>query len=194
MAVSDIPGVMVIDGLAFTAPWKASGYEYEITANQLAHYQILAWHQPQSQCLVGYVGHWLLTGEAHISTLAVHPDWQRLGLGEALLLAALSLANNQGAHLSTLEVRRSNVAAQHLYANYRFAQVGVRRRYYRDNGEDALILTSPPFDAAYAALLQERVTAVTMTFNQLRPSDRPCVQVQRQPTSETALESQKGMQ
>lgn len=176
MAVGDIAAVMTIDRLAFTAPWKASGYEYEITANEIAHYQVLL-YQDARTCLVGYVGHWLMSGEAHISTLAVHPAWQGMGLGEALLLRCLDQATRQGAGQATLEVRRSNIPAQKLYKRYRFQQVGVRPRYYRDNREDALILTSPPFDASFTQFLGERATAVAERLTHVRREGRPCVQL-----------------
>jgi ribosomal-protein-alanine N-acetyltransferase len=92
--------------------------------------------------VVGYAGYWFVVDEAHISTIAVHPEWRGRGVGEHLLVHLLGQALDLGAVAATLEVRVSNTAAQNLYRKYGFEQVGRRRRYYRDNGEDALLMTA----------------------------------------------------
>jgi len=89
---------------------------------------------------------WLMVDEAHITTFAVHPAWRRQKLGERLLLAFLDLARDRHAREATLEVRLSNVAARRLYEKYGFRPVGLRPRYYSDNNEDALIMTTDPLD------------------------------------------------
>jgi len=107
-----------------------------------------------------------MAGEAHISTIAVQPNWRRLGIGELLLVAMLDRATELEADMATLEVRVSNVTAQNLYRKYGFRQVGLRRRYYRDSDEDALImsterLTSASFQSHFQQLkraLRERLT------------------------------------
>ena len=91
--------------------------------------------------MVGYAGFWLIVDEAHIGTIAVHPLWRQRGLGEKLLVTLLRQARELGAVLATLEVRPGNQAAQRLYRRHGFAEVGQRKRYYQDNGEDALLLT-----------------------------------------------------
>ncbi|HSL77373.1 MAG TPA: GNAT family N-acetyltransferase, partial [Candidatus Limnocylindrales bacterium] len=83
---------------------------------------------------------------AHITTFAVHPAWRRQRVGERLLLAFLDIATDQGAHEATLEVRLSNLAARKLYEKYGFRPVGLRPRYYSDDHEDALIMTTLPLD------------------------------------------------
>ena len=83
--------------------------------------------------------------DAHISTIATHPDWRGRGLGELLLVSLLECGEAQGAWQATLEVRASNAIAQALYGKYLFKKVGVRKRYYSDNGEDAIIMTTPRF-------------------------------------------------
>ncbi len=93
--------------------------------------------------LIGLAGFWLMADEAHVSTIAVHPDWRGLGLGEWLLLHLIEQSQNLGAQVATLEVRPSNHAALALYDKYQFEEVGRRRHYYNDNNEDALILTTP---------------------------------------------------
>jgi ribosomal-protein-alanine N-acetyltransferase len=99
----------------------------------------------------------VILDEGHISTIAVHTQWRGRGLGEWMLVAMIDAAVLRGAEEITLEVRVSNRIAQNLYEKYAFAQVGLRKRYYHDNNEDALIMTTPrvsdrAFAAQYAAL------------------------------------------
>src|SRR5258706_15089541 len=91
---------------------------------------------------------WLMGDEAHITSCAVHPAGRRQVSGERLLVAFLDLAADRHAREATLEVRLSNVAARRLYEKYGFRPVGIRPRYYSDNGEDALIMTTEPLDEA----------------------------------------------
>lgn len=93
--------------------------------------------------VVGYGGFWLMVDEAHISTIASHPQWRGRGIGELLLMTMVDGAVEMGARFVTLEVRVSNAVAQALYRKYDFEQVGIRRGYYSDNREDALIMTTP---------------------------------------------------
>jgi ribosomal-protein-alanine acetyltransferase len=92
--------------------------------------------------IVGYAGLWLMVDEAHVTTFAIHPDHRRQGLGERLLLALLDIAIERGASEATLEVRLSNLPARRLYEKFGFRPVGIRPRYYTDNNEDALIMTT----------------------------------------------------
>ena len=96
------------------------------------------------ESIVGYTGMWLMVGEAHITTIAVDPAYRSEGIGELLLLALLELALDLDAHEATLECRVSNTIAQRLYRKYTFHDAGIRKRYYSDDGEDALIMTSEP--------------------------------------------------
>ncbi len=106
--------------------------------------------------IVGYGGLWLMVDEAHISTIASHPEWRGRGVGELLLVAMIDRAAEIGANVVTLEVRVTNTRAQSLYRKYAFDVVGQRRGYYSDNGEDALIMTTPPItSASYNRLFQE---------------------------------------
>jgi [ribosomal protein S18]-alanine N-acetyltransferase len=95
--------------------------------------------------VVGFAGMWMFVDEAHVSTIASHADWRGYGIGELLLLTLLREAQRRNAVFATLEVRVSNVVAQNLYKKYSFVEVGRRKRYYRDNGEDALIMTVQNF-------------------------------------------------
>ena len=153
MRLSDIPTVMAIEEAAFPVPWRASAYEYEITKNRVASYQVLtAQIGDQPLRVLGYGGYWRLADEAHISTIAVDSKWQGQGLGELLLLSMLLLCYREQAQIATLEVRQSNVSAQSLYKKYLFEVVGERRRYYQ-NREDAIIMTVSPLDNSYKKFL-----------------------------------------
>jgi len=106
--------------------------------------------RPSDEYVVGMAGFWIMVDEAHITTIATRYAYRRQGIGEWLLIAVLDKAMELKANVMTLEVRISNKPAQELYTKYAFKNVGVRRRYYTDNGEDALImttemLTSEPF-------------------------------------------------
>ena len=92
--------------------------------------------------IYGYAGLWLMVDEAHITTIAVRPEYRGKGLGELVLCGLVDTALEVGARIMTLEVRVSNTVAQNLYLKYGFKQSGLRRRYYSDNNEDALIMTA----------------------------------------------------
>jgi ribosomal-protein-alanine N-acetyltransferase len=165
MEIEDIPEVMVIEKDSFPLPWSAAAYRYELNQNDLSHYVVVRWREltreaaraswldrwlkrtkPDWPSLVGYGGFWTLGDEAHVSTIAVRPDWRGHGFGELLLAAMIDLALSLNVQIVTLEVRVSNFVAQNLYRKYLFKEVGRRRRYYHDNGEDALIMTTPRID------------------------------------------------
>jgi ribosomal-protein-alanine N-acetyltransferase len=173
MRLSDVPQVMAIERVSFPLPWPERAYRYELSQNTTSHYVVLrrapmsnakGWQQPLKRFLrrdlhtpvLGYGGYWLIAGEAHISTLAVATEYRRQGLGELLLYCMLKRAAATDAFEATLEVRVSNHTAQNLYRKYGFENVGRRRRYYQDNGEDALIMTVHDFHGdLYQARLQE---------------------------------------
>ncbi|HEX6479624.1 MAG TPA: ribosomal protein S18-alanine N-acetyltransferase [Ktedonobacteraceae bacterium] len=95
---------------------------------------------PDLASIVGFAGLWLMVDEAHITTIAMHPDYRRQGLGELMLASLIDISYDIGAKWVTLEVRVSNYAAQNLYRKYGFREAGLRHRYYSDNQEDALIM------------------------------------------------------
>lgn len=97
--------------------------------------------------VVGYAGIWMMADEAHVTTIASHPSVRGKGVGELLLLGLIDRALALGARWMTLEVRVSNLVAQNLYTKYTFKEMGVRRRYYSDNGEDALVMWTDALDA-----------------------------------------------
>ena len=96
---------------------------------------------PDRQYITGFAGFWLMAGETHITNIAVREIYHRRGIGELLLISILDLAVELNAHMMTLEVRASNTAAQSLYSKYGFNEVGLRHGYYRDNKEDAVLMS-----------------------------------------------------
>ncbi len=138
MRLEDLDAIMAIEGNSFPTPWPRSGYEHELTRNEHAHYQVLL--GPEEQ-IIGYGGQWLVAGEGHISIMAVDPAWRGHGLGELLLSTLVQQAEEAGAERVLLEVRVGNLTAQALYQKYQFVEVGRRPNYYRDTGEDALLMT-----------------------------------------------------
>jgi len=147
MRFDDIPRVMAIDSLSFPNPWPESTYRFEISENPSAHLLVLEVQPDADQVqIAGFAGYWFIIDEAHISTLAVHPEWRGRGLGQHLLRGLLREAAWRGALSATLEVRAGNRVAQRLYARHGFAVVGRRLGYYSDNSEDALLMTTHEFD------------------------------------------------
>lgn len=140
MRTGDLPEVEAIERASFTTPWPPNAYRSELEDNRLASYLVAR----VEGRVVGYAGMWLMVDEAHITTFAVHPGWRRRRIGERLLLAMLDLAAARRAREATLEVRVSNLAARRLYEKYGFRPVGIRPRYYSDDGEDAIVMTTEP--------------------------------------------------
>jgi ribosomal-protein-alanine N-acetyltransferase len=140
MRSSDIPAVHAIERASFPLPWPSYAFRQELENNRLAHYLVVR----AGQEVVAYAGIWMMIDEAHITTFAVLPEWRRQRIGARLLLALMDLAIRLGAREATLEVRLSNLPARRLYEAFGFRPVGVRPRYYSDNGEDALIMTTEP--------------------------------------------------
>jgi ribosomal-protein-alanine N-acetyltransferase len=159
LTLSDLEQVMEIEPVAFGSHhWSRQSFTNELT-NSTGHY--FAARDCQDQRILGYSGFWLIGEEAHITTLAVHPDFRRLHVGERLLVNDIIQARKVGADWITLEVRVSNESAQRLYGKYSFRSLGVRRNYYQDNGEDALLLwtdrlSSPDFLTLFKKRVKER--------------------------------------
>ncbi len=164
MTVADIPGVHAIERASFPVPWPAYAFRQELETNKLARYLVVC----AGSRTVGYGGIWLMVDEAHVTTFAVLPSWRRKGVGARLMLALMDLSLEVGANVVTLEVRLSNIPARTLYQRFGFRPVGVRPRYYSDNGEDALIMTTDPI--ATPAMLA-RVAALRERFAQEDAAD-----------------------
>lgn len=136
MTAQDIPAVLEIERRSFATPWPREAYTHELDHNRTAVYVVAR----QDEAAVGYAGMWVVMDEAHITTIAVDPPLRGLGIGERLLIGLIDRAIERGARWIQLEVRQSNMVAQRLYHKYGFREVGIRRHYYSDNGEDAVVM------------------------------------------------------
>jgi [ribosomal protein S18]-alanine N-acetyltransferase len=150
MQVEDVPVVCELEKASFSTPWSSDTYRRELTHNQHSYYYVIRPDAAQAASLppvLAYGGYWLFGDEAHIVTIATHPEWRRHHLGEWMLVELLAAARTEGTRHATLEVRVGNRAAIALYTKYGFVEVGLRKRYYRDNNEDARLLTLFNIDA-----------------------------------------------
>lgn len=160
----DIDAMTELDATCFSAPWSRASFEAELTTNQLAWYLVAeelvptceepdgepvtaADGEPGSKAdndqvgiLVGYAGLWAIEDEGHITNVAVHPDYRRMHLGSVLVELLIAQTRQEGLRRYTLEVRASNQAAITLYEKFGFVSAGVRKGYYEDNNEDAMIM------------------------------------------------------
>jgi ribosomal-protein-alanine N-acetyltransferase len=146
MEVDDLDTIMPLERVAFADPWTRRMYFSDLTDNPLATYRVIrAGDDADLPPILAWGGFWLLVDEAHIATVASHPQYRGCGLGQWLVVSLMEQAQDRGARVATLEVRASNLSAQKLYDKLGFDVVGMRRKYYRD-GEDGLIMTTPPLD------------------------------------------------
>lgn len=136
MTVDDIPQVQLVERKCFTTPWSRSIFISEVTRNDNAVYLVAE----VGELIVGYVGIWIILDEGHITNIGVHPDFQRQGIGRGLMDHITVAATLRGVTAMTLEVRVSNYAAQALYNQLGFVPSGIRKQYYQDDKEDALIM------------------------------------------------------
>lgn len=155
MRVADIDAVQRVERASFPVPWPAYALRQEVETNRLARYLVVR----AGDDIVAYAGVWLLVDEAHVTTFAVLPEWRRRGIGGRLMVAVMRLAAQLNARVATLEVRLSNMPARALYQRFGFRPVGVRPRYYSDNGEDALIMTSGELDSPEMEARMEALAA-----------------------------------
>lgn len=151
MRRSDVPAVSAIERRCYPTPWHENAYYAEL-ANRSACYLVARLDGE----VVGYGGMWVIMDEAHITTLAVDPAQQGKKIGERLLHAMLEEAILHGASRATLEVREHNVKAQNLYRKYGFREAAIRKNYYTDNQENALVMWVDDLrDPAYRNRLRE---------------------------------------
>ncbi|MCM3603356.1 ribosomal protein S18-alanine N-acetyltransferase [Robertmurraya korlensis] len=136
MKEEDIDQILKIEELSFATPWTRQSFENELNLNQFAVYLVLE----KEGKIVGYCGMWLIVDEAHITNIAVLPEFRGQKLGEAILRMIMEVAKKRGAKTMTLEVRVSNTVAQSLYRKLGFMNGGIRKNYYTDNYEDALVM------------------------------------------------------
>ena len=136
MSLADAPQVAAVETACFQTPWTLGDFESEMTENPVARYLVAQ----QGGRIVGFAGAHIILDEGHITNVAVLPGSRSLGIGKILLSALLQYAANLGARYLTLEVRASNAPAIRLYASFGFIKVSVRKKYYADSGEDALLM------------------------------------------------------
>lgn len=137
MTMEDIPAVVEIDRNSFTLPWTERSFKYEVTENQAAR----CWVTEVDGEVAAMLVLWIIVDEAHIATIATHPKFRRRGFAKRMLIHALVAARAEGAAKALLEVRARHVVAQKIYCDIGFVEVGRRVMYYRDNGEDAVLMT-----------------------------------------------------
>jgi [ribosomal protein S18]-alanine N-acetyltransferase len=132
----DLDGILAVDQATFERPWTREMYVWEATHSDVARFYVAR----HDAVVVAYLAGWVIFDELHINNLAVDPAWRRRGVAGTLLAHVLRAAADEGANRATLEVRRSNEAARRLYERFGFAFAGVRKDYYRQPVEDALVL------------------------------------------------------
>ncbi len=136
MNLNDLTAVAEIENLSFALPCSLESLQYELTQNQFARYLVVE----VDEQVIAYGGLWLILDEAHVINIAVKPDFRGQGWGRKLLEQMLKLSHKSGAKIVWLEVRPSNQPARQLYISLGFKPVGLRPKYYADNGEDAIIM------------------------------------------------------
>jgi len=149
MLENDLPLVQFIDETSFSSPWPEKAFRFELLENPNGH----CWVAELKMKLVGFIVCWLIIDEMHIATIAVHPAYRGQGISKALISTGLRKLITKGALSATLEVRAGNEVAQHLYRHFGFEQVGLRKSYYKDTDEDAILMTVEPLDSDYLTWL-----------------------------------------
>lgn len=131
--------MLEIDRRSFRTPWSERTFRFELTENPAGN-MLVAERDEDPPEVIGYIGFWMVNGSAHINTLAVRTGDRRQGIARQLVRTALGLAYEKGARQASLEVREANIPAQRLYGQLGFEIFGRRKGYYRDSGEDAIIM------------------------------------------------------
>lgn len=141
MGEKDLPRVYEIDVLSSGLPWTERSYRFELTQNPNARLWVAETVsegiEPQ---VVAFLIIWIIVDETHIANVAVHPDYRRRGIGLKLLKTGVESSWQEEAQIAYLEVRRGNQGAQALYRKMGFIEVGIRRHYYHDTHEDAILM------------------------------------------------------
>jgi ribosomal-protein-alanine N-acetyltransferase len=143
MRATDVPAVMAVERASFASSWPSTSFERELSQNQMARYIVLERKgDGTANGLLGFAGLWLMLDEAHVVTVAVLPEQRGHGYGRLLVHGLVGMARDYEMHVATLECRVSNGPARALYGRYGFYEVGLRKKYYSDNQEDAVIMTT----------------------------------------------------
>lgn len=138
MQIGDLKAVYAIEQQSFSLAWSLESFRAELENNEFARYFCLI----EDGQVAGYMGLWKILNEGHITNIAIAPEYRGRGFGEYLIGSVMRIMSGKGVKRMTLEVRVSNLAARQLYERLGFVAVGVRKGYYSDNHEDALIMWS----------------------------------------------------
>jgi [ribosomal protein S18]-alanine N-acetyltransferase len=136
MELNDINQVMFVEIASFTSPWTEEIFKQELIENQHAHYYIMTIDEK----VIGYVGMWIVLDDAQITNIAILPGYRGQKLGEKLFRFAMQKAVSLGVTRLSLEVRVTNVVAQKMYRKFGLVPGGIRKNYYTDNHEDAIVM------------------------------------------------------
>lgn len=136
MTLADVDAVHLLEQATFAMPWSRASFVEEMTRNACARYLVAE----ENGVVLGFAGAWIVLDEGHVTNIAVERSRRGQGIGRMLTQGLMQYAANLGVGYMTLEVRKSNLPAQALYQSLGFIQVGVRKKYYEDNGEDALFM------------------------------------------------------
>jgi ribosomal-protein-alanine N-acetyltransferase len=137
MILADLEQVVAIDQVSFSLPWPPRSFQFELTDNPASR----CWVVELDNKIIAMIVSWLILDELHVATIATHPEFRRQGIGKTLLTHALKSAREEGVVRSFLEVRASNQAAIEMYKSFGFVEDGRRKEYYKDNHEDAILMT-----------------------------------------------------
>ena len=137
MTAQDVEAVHAIEVESFPTPWTEDSFHYEMRENPFAHYIVA---EDDHGTIVGYCGIWIVVDSAQITNVAVTEKSRGQGIGEGLMREAMRVAKEHNAETMSLEVRVSNTVAQNLYRKLGFQDGGIRKGYYTDNQEDALVM------------------------------------------------------
>lgn len=137
MQLEHLDQVIAIESTSFPTPWSKNAFDYELQYNDFAHYIVALLNEHK---VVGYAGMWVILDEAHITNIAIHKAYRCRGIGKALMREMIARAVLLGAERMTLEVRPSNLPARVLYTSLGFVENGIRKKYYSDTQEDAIIM------------------------------------------------------
>jgi ribosomal-protein-alanine N-acetyltransferase len=136
LELKHVDGVAEVDRLSFALPWSRDSFEAEVSRNDFARYVVAV----SDDQVIGYAGVWIIAGEGQITNIAVHPDFRGMGAACKMLEALIDICIAESVRDMTLEVRVSNTPAINLYKKFGFAEEGIRKQFYEDNKEDALIM------------------------------------------------------
>lgn len=142
MTLDDLEQVVAIDQVSFSLPWPPRSFQFELTDNEASR----CWVTDLDGRVIAVLVGWFIVDELHIATIATHPDFRGQGIGRHLLLHVLGSAKEEGAIRAFLEVRENNLIALKMYRDFGFVEDGRRVKYYKDNDEDAILMSLDHLD------------------------------------------------